>query len=107
MLLGTGRVPRVPCREESQLANVTPRPISKRLSQLQRYNTRLLVSSELPRSIRTPQPCLKLLKGLSEESTLSASIRELTKPSHLALRKPYWPAKYVASLHRLLIDDIE
>ena len=102
------RLLHVPCKEASRLANSTPRPNYKCLSQLQRYNTRLSVFSESPRSIRTPQTCLKFSKGLSEESTLSASIRELTKLSHLALRKPYWPAtaKYVAGLHRLLIGDI-
>ena len=87
--------------------NATPRPIYKRLSQLQRYNTGLLVFTKSPRSIHTPQTCLKFSKGSSGESTLSASIRELTKPSHLASRKPYWPAKYVAGLHRLFIGNIE
>ena len=107
-MLGIRRVPRFWFREESRLANATPRRIYKRHSQLQRYNTQLLVFSESPRSIRKPQTCLKFSKGLSEESTLTVGIRELTKPSRLsALTKPYWPEKNVAGLHRLLISDIK
>ena len=107
MLLGIRRVLRVPDKEVSRSANATLRPIYKRLSQLQRYNTQLLVFSESPRSIHTHRTCLNFSKGSSEESTLSASIRELMKPSHLALKKPYWPAKYVAGLHRLPNGGIE
>ena len=106
-LLGILRVFRVPYRENTGLANATPRPRCKRVSELQMYFTRHLVFSESPRSIPTPQTCLDFSKGLSAKSTLSVSIRDPTNSSHPALKNPYSPGKYVVGLRRSQDGDFE
>ena len=91
MLPGLRRILCVPYKEELRTTNVALvrfRSVSNNFEHVLRGYE---FYRESPCWIRTIQTCLKLAKGWSDESTLSANFGEFEKLLHLALKKPYLP----------------